>query len=136
MKLRKLPALFAAAAMAAIMASCGSSYDPKEIARLDEADELNAEQTETALTWYEESLQRSIQDIEDARGKVLQGMLEERAARVGKRAARSGSDETDYANAKVYKSHKERIEELENELEKAREKRYEEIDKAREELDQ
>ena len=121
--------------MSAIMASCGSSYDPKEIAKIDEADDLSAEQTETALVWYEESLQRSIQDLEEARGKVRQGMLEERAARIGKRAARSGSSETDYANAKVYNAHKERIEDLEKEQEKARERLYEEYDKAREELD-
>lgn len=135
MKLKNIYAVIAAAALSAIAASCGSNYDPKEIAKIDEADELTAEQTETALGWYEDALQRDIQKVEEEKGKIRQEMLEERAARIGKRAARSGSNETDYANAMVYKSHKEKIEKLEEDLQKARERLYEEIDKAREELD-
>lgn len=135
MKLKNIYAVIAAAALSAIAASCGSNYDPKEIAKIDEADELTAEQTETTLGWYEDALQRDIQKVEEEKGKIRQEMLEERAARIGKRAARSGSNETDYANAMVYKSHKEKIEKLEEDLQKARERLYEEIDKAREELD-
>lgn len=135
MKLKNIYAVIAAAALSAIAASCGSNYDPKEIAKIDEADELTTEQTETALGWYEDALQRDIQKVEEEKGKIRQEMLEERAARIGKRAARSGSNETDYANAMVYKSHKEKIEKLEEDLQKAQERLYEEIDKAREQLD-
>lgn len=133
MKLRILILFVVAIALGA--SSCGNSYDPKEIARIDEADELTAEQTDVALGWYEDALQRDIQKVEEEKGKIRQEMLEERAARIGKRTARSGSNETDYANAKVYKSHKEKIEKLEKDLQEVREKLYEEIDKAREELD-
>lgn len=42
------------------LASCGNSYNPKEIARIDEADELTAEQTDVALGWYEDALHREI----------------------------------------------------------------------------
>lgn len=131
----KTHTLILSAALVLGLASCGNSYNPKEIARIDEADELTAEQTDLALGWYEDALQRDIQKVEEEKGKIRQEMLEERAARIGKRAARSGSDETDYANAMVYKSHKEKIEKLEEDLQKARERLYEEIDKAREELD-
>ena len=51
MKLKNIYAVIAATALSAIAASCGSNYDPKEIAKIDEADELTAEQTETALGW-------------------------------------------------------------------------------------
>lgn len=122
-------------ALALSLASCGNSYNPKEIARIDEADELTAEQTDVALGWYEDALQREIAKLEADISNVRQDMLEDRASRIGKRAARAGSRETDYVNAAVYRKHKDKIEELEKEVEKKREMLYEEMDRVREKLD-
>ena len=117
------------------MASCGNSYNPKEIARIDEADELTAEQTDVALGWYEDALHREIAKLEADISNVRQDMLEGRASRIGKRAARAGSRESDYANAAVYRKHKDKIEELERTVEKLTSRLYEEMDKVREDLD-
>lgn len=117
------------------LASCGNSYNPKEIARIDEADELTAEQTDVALGWYEDALHREIAKLEADISNVRQDMLEGRASRIGKRAARAGSRESDYANAAVYRKHKDKIEELECTVEKLTSRLYEEMDKVREDLD-
>ena len=131
----KLQILVLYAALALSLASCGNSYNPKEIARIDEADELTAEQTDVALGWYEDALQREIAKLETDISNVRQDMLEDRASRIGKRAARAGSRESDYVNAAVYRKHKDKIEELEKEVEKKREMRYEEMDRVREKPD-
>lgn len=131
----KLQILVLYVALALSLASCGNSYNPKEIARIDEADELTAEQTDVALGWYEDALQREIAKLEADISNVRQDMLEDRASRIGKRAARAGSRETDYVNAAVYRKHKDKIEELEKEVEKKREMLYEEMDRVREKLD-
>lgn len=131
----KLQILVLYAALALSLASCGNSYNPREIARIDEADELTAEQTDVALGWYEDALQREIAKLETDISNVRQDMLEDRASRIGKRAARAGSRETDYVNAAVYRKHKDKIEELEKEVEKKREMLYEEMDRVREKLD-
>lgn len=131
----KLQILVLYAALALSLASCGNSYNPREIARIDEADELTAEQTDVALGWYEDALQREIAKLEADISNVRQDMLEDRASRIGKRAARAGSRETDYVNAAVYRKHKDKIEELEKEVEKKREMLYEEMDRVREKLD-
>lgn len=131
----KLQILVLYAALALSLASCGNSYNPREIARIDEADELTAEQTDVALGWYEDALQREIAKLEADISNVRQDMLEDRASRIGKRAARAGRRETDYANAAVYRKHKDKIEELEKEVEKKREMLYEEMDRVREKLD-
>lgn len=131
----KLQILVLYAALALSLASCGNSYNPKEIARIDEADELTAEQTDVALGWYEDALQREIAKLEADISNVRQDMLEDRASRIGKRAARAGRRETDYVNAAVYRKHKDKIEELEKEVEKKREMLYEEMDRVREKLD-
>lgn len=131
----KLQILVLYAALALSLASCGNSYNPKEIARIDEADELTAEQTDVALGWYEDALEREIAKLEADISNVRQDMLEDRASRIGKRAARAGSRETDYVNAAVYRKHKDKIEELEKEVEKKREMLYEEMDRVREKLD-
>lgn len=125
--------LFAALVLG--LASCGNSYNPKEIARIDEADELTAEQTDVALGWYEDALHREIAKLEADISNVRQDMLEGRASRIGKRAARAGSRESDYANAAVYRKHKDKIEELESTVEKLTSRLYEEMDKVREDLD-
>lgn len=131
----KLQILVLYAALALSLASCGNSYNPKEIARIDEADELTAEQTDVALGWYEDALQREIAKLETDISNVRQDMLEDRASRIGKRAARAGSRESDYVNAAVYRKHKDKIEELEKEVEKKREMLYEEMDRVREKPD-
>lgn len=131
----KLQILVLYAALALSLASCGNSYNPREIARIDEADELTAEQTDVALGWYEDALQREIAKLEADISNVRQDMLEDRASRIGKRAARAGRRETDYVNAAVYRKHKDKIEELEKEVEKKREMLYEEMDRVREKLD-
>ena len=131
----KLQILVLYAALALSLASCGNSYNPKEIARIDEADELTAEQTDVALGWYEDALQREIAKLETYISNVRQDMLEDRASRIGKRAARAGSRESDYVNAAVYRKHKDKIEELEKEVEKKREMLYEEMDRVREKPD-
>ena len=131
----KLQILVLYAALAHSLASCGNSYNPKEIARIDEADELTAEQTDVALGWYEDALQREIAKLETDISNVRQDMLEDRASRIGKRAARAGSRESDYVNAAVYRKHKDKIEELEKEVEKKREMLYEEMDRVREKPD-
>lgn len=131
----KLQILVLYAALALSLASCGNSYNPREIARIDEADELTAEQTDVALGWYEDALQREIAKLEADISNVRQDMLEDRASRIGKRAARAGRRETDCVNAAVYRKHKDKIEELEKEVEKKREMLYEEMDRVREKLD-
>lgn len=131
----KLQILVLYAALALSLASCGNSYNSKEIARIDEADELTAEQTDVALGWYEDALQREIAKLETDISNVRQDMLEDRASRIGKRAARAGSRESDYVNAAVYRKHKDKIEELEKEVEKKREMLYEEMDRVREKPD-
>ncbi len=131
----KLQILVLYAALALSLASCGNSYNPREIARIDEADELTAEQTDVALGWYEDALQREIAKLETDISNVRQDMLEDRASRIGKRAARAGRRETDCVNAAVYRKHKDKIEELEKEVEKKREMLYEEMDRVREKLD-
>lgn len=131
----KLQILVLYAALALSLASCGNSYNPKEIVRIDEADELTAEQTDVALGWYEDALEREIAKLEADISNVRQDMLEDRASRIGKRAARAGRRETDYVNAAVYRKHKDKIEELEKEVEKKREMLYEEMDRVREKLD-
>ena len=73
--------------------------------------------------------------IEADISNVRQDMLEGRASRIGKRAARAGSRESDYANAAVYRKHKDKIEELESTVEKLTSRLYEEMDKVREDLD-
>lgn len=45
----KTHTLILSAALVLGLTSCGNSYNPKEIARIDEADELTAEQTDVAL---------------------------------------------------------------------------------------
>lgn len=132
----KLQILVLYAALALSLASCGNSYNPREIARIDEADELTAEQTDVALGWYEDALQREIAKLEADISNVRQDMLEDRASRIGKRAARAGRRETDYVNAAVYRKHKDKIEELERTVEKHTSRLYEEMDKVREDLDQ
>ncbi len=131
----KLQTLILSATLALGLASCGNSYNPKEIARIDEADALTADQTDVALGWYEDALEREIAKLEADISNVRQDMLEDRASRIGKRAARAGSRETDYVNAAVYRKHKDKIEELERTVEKLTSQLYEEMDKAREELD-
>ena len=88
-----------------------------------------------ALGWYEDALHREIAKLEADISNVRQDMLEGRASRIGKRAARAGSRESDYVNAAVYRKHKDKIEELEKEVEKKREMLYEEMDRVREKLD-
>ncbi len=127
--------LIISAALALIMAACGSNYEPKEIARIDEADVLDAEQTEVALGWYEDALQREISKLESDISNVRKDMLEDRASRVGRRAARAGSRASDYVNAAVYRKHKDRIAELEHTIDKLTSDLYEEMDKVREDLD-
>lgn len=117
------------------MAACGSNYEPKEIARIDEADVLDAEQTDVALGWYEDALQREIAKLESDISNVRKDMLEDRASRVGRRAARAGSRASDYVNAAVYRKHKDRIAELEHTIDKLTSDLYEEMDKVREDLD-
>lgn len=117
------------------LTSCGNNYDPKEIARIDEADILTAEQTDVALGWYEDALQREIAKLEADISNVRKDMLEDRASRIGRRAARAGSRESDYANAEVYRKHKDRIDELEHTVETLTTRLYEEMDKVREDLD-
>lgn len=131
----KTHTLILSAALALSLASCGNSYNPKEIARIDEADELTAEQTDVALGWYEDALHREIAKLEADISNVRQDMLEGRASRIGKRAARAGSRESDYANAAVYRKHKDKIVELERTVEKLTSRLYEEMDKVREDLD-
>ena len=60
----KTHTLILSAALVLGLASCGNSYNPKEIARIDEADELTAEQTDLALGWYEDALHREIAKLE------------------------------------------------------------------------
>ncbi len=127
--------LIISAALALIMAACGSNYEPKEIARIDEADVLDAEQTDVALGWYEDALQREIAKLESDISNVRKDMLEDRASRVGRRAARAGSRASDYVNAAVYRKHKDRIAELEHTIDKLTSDLYEEMDKVREDLD-
>lgn len=131
----KTHTLILSAALVLGLASYGNSYNPKEIARIDEADELTAEQTDVALGWYEDALHREIAKLEADISNVRQDMLEGRASRIGKRAARAGSRESDYANAAVYRKHKDKIEELESTVEKLTSRLYEEMDKVREDLD-
>ena len=131
----KTHTLILSAALVLGLTSCGNSYNPKEIARIDEADELTAEQTDVALGWYEDALQREIAKLEADISNVRQDMLEGRASRIGKRAARAGSRESDSANAAVYRKHKDKIEELERTVEKLTSRLYEEMDKVREDLD-
>lgn len=127
--------ILSAAAIAIGASSCGNNYNPKEIARIDEAAELTAEQTDIALGWYEDALQREIAKLEADISNVRKDMLEDRASRVGKRAARAGSREADYVNAAVYNKHKDKIEELEHTVDKLTSDLYEEMDKVREDLD-
>ncbi len=131
----KLQTLILFAALVLGLSSCGNSYDPKEIARIDEADALTAEQTDIALGWYEDALEREIAKLEADISNVRQDMLEDRVSRIGKRAARSGSRETDYANAAVYRKHQDKIAELECTVEKLTSQLYEEMDMVREDLD-
>lgn len=134
-KKMKTHTLILSAVLVLGLASCGNSYNAKEIARIDEADELTAEQTDVALGWYEDALHREIAKLEADISNVRQDMLEGRASRIGKRAARAGSRESDYANAAVYRKHKDKIEELERTVEKLTSRLYEEMDKVREDLD-
>ncbi len=131
----QLQALILFAAFALGACSCGNRYDPKEIARIDEADALTAEQTDVALGWYEDALEREIAKLESDISNIRKDMLEDRASRIGRRAACAGSRETDYANAAVYRKHKDKIEELEHTVEKLTSDLYEEMDKVREDLD-
>ena len=131
----KTHTLILSAALVLGLTSCGNSYNPKEIARIDEADELTAEQTDVALGWYEDALHREIAKLEADISNVRQDMLEGRASRIGKRAARAGIRESHYANAAVYRKHKDKIEELERTVEKLTSRLYEEMDKVREDLD-
>lgn len=125
----------AVAATTLTLASCGDRYDPKEIAKIDEADELTEEQTETALRWYEDGLEREIVQLEEAINGVREELLNERSMRIGKRVARAGRRESDLVNAKAYNHHKEKIEALEDKADKLRAELYERIAEISEDLD-
>lgn len=126
---------FAVAATTLTLTSCGDRYDPKEITKIDEADELTEDQTETALQWYEDGLEREIAQLEEAIKGVREELLNERSMRVGKRISRAGRRESDLVNAKAYNDHKEKIEALEDKVEKLQSELYDKIAEISEEFD-
>lgn len=118
------------AALGLGLVSCGGK-DKEEVKTISKASEMTSDQEKTALGWYMEAQEKQIAEIEEAIANVEEDLIEDAAALAGTKAYmknQAGEESEAYKEVKdKVVANKQKIEQLQKDLDKAREDKAKEL---------